>query len=168
MNGPVQACQTLMTRLEEIEDDALLGEGQQAEERVGSVDYDVWKCGACLHHFTLHYPKWLTGYAKCPQCSNRTKSSTETVIAAATTSSSGSARVVEQCAFCSFHRGYTKMCRAFSRARRLVGSSGGGWSFGGGRSGGSGDSRGIRRRRSAPFHRESVGCADHRGLGAQR
>ena len=34
-----------MTRLGEIEDDALLAEGQQAEERVGSVDYDVWQCG---------------------------------------------------------------------------------------------------------------------------
>ena len=97
-----------MTRLEEIEDDALLAEGQQAEERVGSVDYDVWKCVECSHHFTLRYPKWMTGYAKCPQCGNRTKSSTETVIAAATTSSSGSARVVEQCAFCSFHHEFTK------------------------------------------------------------
>ena len=85
-------CQTLMTRLGEVEDDALLAEGQQAEERVGSVDYDVWKCGECSHHFTLRYPKWMTGYAKCPQCGNRTKSSTETVIAAATTSSSGSAQ----------------------------------------------------------------------------
>ena len=51
-------CQTLMTRLGETEDDALLAEGEQAEERVGSVDYDVWKCGACSHHFTLRYPKW--------------------------------------------------------------------------------------------------------------
>ena len=42
--------------------------GQQAEERVGSVDYDVWKCGSCSHHFTLRYPKWITGYARCPQC----------------------------------------------------------------------------------------------------
>ena len=70
-------CQALMTRLAETEDDALLAAGQQAEERVGSVDYDVWKCGACSHHFILRYPKWITGYAKCPQCSNRTKSSSE-------------------------------------------------------------------------------------------
>src|SRR5688500_14677363 len=87
-------CETLMTRLEEIEDDTLLAVGQQAEERVGSVDYDVWTCGACSHHFTLRDPKWVTGYAKCSQCGNRTKSSTETVIVPATTSSSGSAQVV--------------------------------------------------------------------------
>ena len=137
------ACQALMTRLEEIEDDALLAEGQQAEERVGSVDYDVWKCGACAHHFTLRYPKWVTKYAKCPQCGNRTKSSTETVIQAATTSSSGSAQVVEQCAFCSFHHEYTKTLPRIQRSSSSGRSSGGGASFGGGRSGGGGASRGY-------------------------
>ena len=136
-------CQTLMTRLEEIEDDALLAEGQQAEERVDSVDYDVWKCGECSHHFTLRYPKWMTGYAKCPQCGNRTKSSTEKVIARATTSSSGSAQVKEQCAFCSFHRGSTKTLPRIQRSSSSGSSSGGGSSFGGGRSGGGGASRGY-------------------------
>ena len=136
-------CQSLMTRLEEIEDDALLAEGQQAEERVGSVDYDVWKCGQCSHHFTLRYPKWMTGYAKCPQCSNRTKSSTETVITRATTSSSGSARVVERCAFCSFHHEFTKTLPRIQQSSSSGGSSGGGSSFGGGRSGGGGASRGY-------------------------
>jgi uncharacterized protein len=137
------ACQTLMTRMTESDDDALLAEGQQAEERVGSVDYDVWRCAACSHHFTLRYPKWVTGYAKCPQCGNRTKSSTETVVTAATTSSSGSARVVEQCAFCSFHHEYTKVLPRIQRSSSSGGSSGGGSSFGGGRSGGGGASRGY-------------------------
>jgi uncharacterized protein len=135
------ACQTLMTRLGEIDDDALLGTGEQAEERVGSVDYDVWKCGQCSHHFTLRYPKWITRYAKCPQCSYRTKSSTETVIAPATTSSSGSASVVERCAFCNFHHEYTKVLPRIQRSSSSGGSSGRGSSFGGGRSGGGGASR---------------------------
>ena len=137
------SCQTVMTRLGEIEDDALLAEGKQAEERVGSVDYDVWKCGGCGHHFTLRYPKWLTGYAKCPQCANSTKSSTETVIQAATTSSSGSARVVERCAFCTFRHEYTKTLPRIQRSSSSGGSSGGRSSFGGGRSGGGGASRGY-------------------------
>lgn len=136
-------CQTLMTRLGETEDDALLAEGQQAEERVGSVDYDVWKCGECANHFTLRYPKWITGYAKCPQCHNRTKSSTETVIERATTSSSGSARVVEQCAFCSYQHEYTKVLPRIRESSSSGGSSGGGSSFGGGSSGGGGASRGY-------------------------
>ena len=136
----------LMTRLGEADDDALLEGGQQAEERIGSVDYDVWKCGACGHRFTLRYPKWITGYAKCPQCHNRTKSSTEKVIAAATTISSGSARVVEACAFCTFRREYTKvlpLIQSSDSSSSGSSSSGGSSSFGGGGSGGGGASRGY-------------------------
>jgi uncharacterized protein len=137
-------CQTRMLLLSDSEDDALLQEGQVAEERVGSVDYDVWRCSACSHHFTLRYPKWVSGYQKCPQCSNRTKSSTEHVITAATTSSSGSARVVEQCAFCSFTREYTKELPRITQSSSSSSSSGrSSSSFGGGRSGGGGASRGY-------------------------
>jgi uncharacterized protein len=138
-------CQTLMTRLAETDDDALLEGGQQAEERIGSVDYDVWKCGGCGHHFTLRYPKWVTGYTQCPQCHHRTQSSTEQVIDAASTASDGSARVVETCAFCSFRREYTKVLpRIEPSGSSSSGSSGGGSSsFGGGGSGGGGASRGY-------------------------
>ena len=138
------ACQLPMTRLGESHDNGLLAEGQQAEERIGSVDYDVWKCGACGHHFTLRYPKWITGYAKCSQCHNRTKSSTEKVIEPASTKSSGKALVVETCAFCTFRREYTKVLpRVQSSGPSSGGTSGGGSSFGGGRSGGGGASRGY-------------------------
>ena len=139
------ACQTWMTRLGESADNALLEEGQQAEERIGSVDYDVWKCGSCGHHFTLRYPKWVSSYEKCPQCQNRTKSSTEKVIAAATTISSGSALVIETCAFCTFRREHTRVLpRIQPSTSSSGGSSGGGSSsFGGGSSGGGGASRGY-------------------------
>ena len=144
------ACQMPMARLGEAADDALLEEGQRAEERIGSVDYDVWKCGTCGHHFTLRYPKWVTSYAQCPQCHHRTMSSTENVIVAATTSSSGSARVVETCAFCTFRREYTKDLPRIEPSGSSSGissaggsSSGSSGSFGGGRSGGGGASRGY-------------------------
>ena len=137
------ACQALMVCLAEAEDDALLEAGQQAEERVGSVDYDVWKCESCSHHFTLRYPKWFSSFDKCPQCHNRTKSSTETVIERATTSSTGSANVVEQCAFCSFRREYTKVLPRIESSSSSGSRSSGSSSFGGGRSGGGGASRGY-------------------------
>jgi uncharacterized protein len=143
-------CRARMVRLDEAADDALLGDGQQAEERVGSVDYDVWRCGACAHHFTLRYPKLFTTYAKCPQCHHHTKSSTETVVESATTSSTGSARVVEQCAFCTFEHEYTKVLPMIQESSSSGGSSDGGGgssdggsSFGGGSSGGGGASRGY-------------------------
>jgi uncharacterized protein len=139
------ACGMPMTRLGESQDDALLEKGQQAEERIKSIDYDVWKCGACEHHFTLRYPRWFTTYARCPQCHHRTKASTERTIVAATTTSSGTAQVVETCAFCTFHREHTKTLPRIQPASSSSGGSSGGGSssFGGGRSGGGGASRGY-------------------------
>jgi uncharacterized protein len=140
-------CQTRMLLLSDSEDDALLQEGQVAEERIGSVDYDVWRCPSCSHHFTLRYPKWVSRYEKCPQCFNRTKSSKETVIERATTHSTGTARVVEQCAFCSFTNEYTKALPRLTESSSSSSSSGGSSSssssFGGGSSGGGGASRGY-------------------------
>jgi uncharacterized protein len=134
-----------MTRLGEAADNALLEEGQQAEERVESVDYDVWKCRGCGHHFTLRYPRWISKYERCPQCRNRTKSSTEKVIDPATTASSGRALVIETCAFCTFHREHTKVLPRIQPSDSSSGGSSGGGSgsFGGGRSGGGGASRGY-------------------------
>ncbi len=134
-----------MTRLSESEDNAHLDRAQIVEEQIKSVDYDVWKCPACSHHLVLRYPRWLTGYDKCPQCSNRTKSSKETVIERATTSSEGLARVNESCAFCSFRSEYTKTLPRIERSSSWSSSGGssGGSSFGGGRSGGGGASRGY-------------------------
>jgi uncharacterized protein len=139
------ACQMPMTRLGESHDDAFIEEGQRAEERIKSVDYDVWRCGGCGHHFTLRYPRWVTSYAQCPQCHHRTKTSTERTIVAATTTSSGTAQVIETCAFCTFHREHTKtLPRVQPGSSSSGGSSGGGSSsFGGGRSGGGGASRGY-------------------------
>ena len=136
-------CQSTMSRLAETEDDARLEEGQRAEERVGSVDYDVWACPSCSYHLTLRYPKWLTSHSRCPQCLNHTKSATETVVAPATVHAAGSARVVEQCAFCNYHVEYTKALARLERSDSSSRSSGGGSSFGGGRSGGGGASRGY-------------------------
>ena len=142
------ACQTLMICLDEAHDDALLEDGQQAEERLNSVDYDVWRCGACGHHFTLRYPRLFSSYSRCTQCHNRTKSSTEKVLSAATTTSSGRALVVETCAFCTFRREFTKVLpriesSSSSSGGSSSGSSSSSSSFGGGSSGGGGASRGY-------------------------
>jgi uncharacterized protein len=140
-------CQTRMLLLLESEDDALLEKGQVVEERIGSVDYDVWTCPECSHHFTLRYPKWVSEYQKCPQCSHRTKSSRERVMTAATSSSTGSARVVELCAFCTFRHEYTRVLPRITQSSSSGSSSSGrsssSSSFGGGRSGGGGASRGY-------------------------
>jgi uncharacterized protein len=138
-------CQAWMAMMPDYEDDAVLQEGQVTEERIGSVEYDVWKCSACTHHFTLRYPKWTSKYARCPQCGNHTKSSTESIINSATEYSEGSSLVLEQCAFCSFTNEYTKTLPRISDSSSSSSSddSSGGSSFGGGRSGGGGATRGY-------------------------
>ena len=136
-------CHTSMRLLSDSEDDVSLQIGQLKEEQIGSVDYDVWKCPSCSHSFTLRYAKWLSKYGKCPQCSNRTKSSTERVITAATTSAAGSALVTETCEFCSFKNEYTKVLPRITQSSSSSSGSSGGSSFGGGRSGGGGASRGY-------------------------
>jgi len=135
-------CGTQMHRLSEMEEDELLDEVKQLEERLRSVDYDVWKCPQCSHHFMLRYPRWFSGYGKCPQCNHRTGSKTEETIIPATTSSSGKAKITEDCAFCTYHRVYYKTIPRISTSSSSSGGGGGG-SFGGGSSGGGGASRGY-------------------------
>jgi uncharacterized protein len=138
-------CRTRMTRLDDAEDDEHLTKGQVAEEHVGSVDYDVWQCPSCAHHFTLRYPKWLSQYGNCPQCHHHTVKSTTETIEAATTSDAGTARVTETCGFCTYTHAFTKTLPRLSESSSSSSSSSGGESssssFGGGRSGGGGASR---------------------------
>jgi uncharacterized protein len=137
-------CSAWMTRLSEQQEDEVLDQAAQLEERLGSVDYDVWRCSSCSHRFTLRYPRLFTRFAKCPQCSHRTCGSTEETLQAATTSHGGSVRVSERCEFCTYRRTYTRATPKLSSSSSSGGSrSGGGSSFGGGRSGGGGASRGY-------------------------
>ena len=145
-------CGARMVRLSEAADDALLEQGQQAEERIGSVDYDVWKCPDCSHRLTLRYAKWSSSYDECPQCHNRTKASVETVVEPATIHGSGIAEIVETCEFCTYKNKHTKVLPQLqspsssstdSNSSWSSSSSSGSSSFGGGSSGGGGASRGY-------------------------
>jgi uncharacterized protein len=127
-----------MILLDETADDAALERGQQREEELKSVDYDVWQCEACDERLVLRYKRWFTSYSECPQCKFFTvKSKTRTLIPA-TTSSGGLAETIRTCKNCGF--GDT---RQHATPRLSSSSSSGGSSSGGGRSfGGSGRSAG--------------------------
>lgn len=130
-----------MKLLDEKADDEALEGGQQREEAVKSVDYDVWQCGECGERLVLRYKRWFTSYSECPACKFWTvKSRTRTLIPA-TTSSGGLAEVTRTCQHCGF--GDTRQ-HATPRLSSSSSSSGGGSSSsGGGRSfGGSGRSAG--------------------------
>jgi uncharacterized protein len=100
-----RTCQTCepsraMINLDEAADDAHLDDGQRAEERLGSVDYDVYICPGCQASRTFRRGKWFSGFDKCGKCSYKTSKSTSTTIASATYDHGGQVRVDEHCKHC--------------------------------------------------------------------
>jgi uncharacterized protein len=145
-------CGASLELLSEQEEDPKLQAVQLLEEKIGSVDYDVWFCPACLNHDTERYVKHFSGFKDCPECTGRTfKEDSPVVISAATTLSSGQSRVDGRCVFCN-HKAVRYIVLPRIQESSSSGSSfggggggfsgGGGGGFGGGSSGGGGASGG--------------------------
>lgn len=130
-------CRKLMTRLDEVADDAHLEAGQIKEESLKSVDYDVWLCPDCGTTKVIPYNSWLSSYTTCSRCNRRTMKVTSRTITSATTSSTGTGEKTENCTNCGYHHTsrYTIPRRTESSS-----SSSGSSSFGGGSSSGGGAS----------------------------
>ena len=86
-------CGTKMQLLDEAKDDEKLSEAMRIEEKIGSVDYDVWICPACLSSHAETYTAWFSGFKKCPKCAHQTFKVTATIRPAAATVSSGGQRI---------------------------------------------------------------------------
>ena len=130
-------CNVAMHRLAEELDDEHLEAGERSEERLGSVDYDLWACAICGTVMKTRWGAIFSRFSKCTGCRWKTMSSSSVTISAATTSSTGLARVTKDCQHCSYHRSYT---RVIPRVRQTTSSSsrgggGGGFSSGRGSSG---------------------------------
>jgi uncharacterized protein len=93
-------CRIDMVRLCEQTDDAHLATGQQKEERLRSVDYDVWTCPTCPHVTTLRYGTFFTSHSKCPGCGFVTESRTVNRVRSPTKWQSGLETITEQCTHC--------------------------------------------------------------------
>ena len=138
-----------MRLVEDATDEQFLADPERVEERLRSVDYDVWRCDECGHTIKIPYRRWTSGFQQCPQCKYRTLEKKTRTITAATTSSTGIAHVTENCNSCSYHKEYRKTIPRVSQStsssggRSGGGSSGGGSSFGGGSAGGGGAGRGY-------------------------
>lgn len=141
-------CRKRMRRLTEQMDDEALEPGQRMEERLKSVDYDVWSC-TCGETVVLPYRALITKYKECPSCHRRTASVVRVVTQPPSYTSRGAARETTTCNSC---KATSTRCVLLSRltppsassfrsshAGGGSGSSGGGSSFGGsGRSSGGG------------------------------
>ena len=141
-----ESCQNKMMLLSETEDDEHLDRGEIAEERIGSVDYDVWACLACEQVLKIRYGKLWTRYSTCPQCRYRTRGKITRTIQQATTYRGGVVRVDESCQNCTYENSHTYRTPRIVRTKTSTGGFGG--SFGGGGSssgfgGGSSSGRGA-------------------------
>jgi uncharacterized protein len=139
-------CGTRLELLSELDEDPKLSSVQQLEEKIGSVDYDVWVCPACLNNDTERYINTFSSFRECPKCNARTyKEDPQQVLVPATTISSGMAEIEGRCVSCNY-----KSIRKVTLPRIVVipssssGSSSGGsfGGFGGGGGGGGGFSGG--------------------------
>lgn len=142
-------CGTSLQLLGEQQDDEYLDDAARLEEKIGSVDYDVWYCPACLHADTERYVSYFSGYGDCQSCKSRTfKEGPQQTIQMATTYSTGVAKIEGRCVRCNKKSVRTVILPRISNSSSSSGGSsfsgggGGGSSFGGGSSGGGGASGG--------------------------
>jgi uncharacterized protein len=132
---PVDGAQ--MVRLNEAEDDRYLEQGQIVEERLRSVDHDVWLCPDCGHVTIESYKSIFSTKGACRSCQFRTLEAESTVLESATTTSTGLKRIDYTCANCGdqYHTHATIPRRSSSSSSSSSGGSSGGSSSGGGASG---------------------------------
>jgi uncharacterized protein len=126
-----------MGLVDEVSDDQHLDPGQITEERVGSVDHDIWRC-RCGHTILQSYRGWFSRYGACGSCGYRTLYGTSHVVSHATTSSTGLRQTDYRCDHCGATHSTTEtipMRRERSSSSSSRSSFGGGRSRGGGASG---------------------------------
>jgi uncharacterized protein len=102
-------CGTAMTLLNEGADDACLAPAERLEERLGSVDYDIWTCPACPYVEKSRFGAFFTSYAKCPRCQAVTKSQTVSRLEAPTTFRTGLERIHERCQACGWEKVFERV-----------------------------------------------------------
>lgn len=140
-------CGTKMRKLSEEEDNRYLTPQENTEEKLQSVDYDVWLCDQCGNTKIYPYENRFTKYSTCPQCHTKAYSlDNDRILIAPTSFSTGTGEKTYHCAHCNFQkksRYVIPMIIVASGGNRRGGGGGfSGGSFGGGRSGGGGATSG--------------------------
>lgn len=150
-------CGARMKRLSEEEDNQLLNDSQDFEERLNTVDYDVWECPTCGTIERFPYKVSQNKYTECPRCHTVAMCLVRDVVSQpATTRREGLGEKIYECQFCHHqeHKPYriprkedpsaalaaAAILGAASRGGHGVGGGGFGGGFGGGSTGGGGAS----------------------------
>ncbi len=129
-------CGTKMHKLDEESDNEYLTPAQDAEERIKSVDYDVWLCPKCGTTDIYRFDE-DSGYSECPYCHARTcRFVRDTVMRRPTQYQEGVGAKTYNCLNCKkTHSIAYKIAKLAPTV--IVGGSGFGGGGGGGVSGGS-------------------------------
>lgn len=147
-------CNTRMERVDEVNDNRYLTPAQDAEERLDSVDYDVWLCPACGETDIIPYINKKRNYTMCDRCGARACVCTgHRVLVRPTTMRTGQGVTTYRCLNCgnNHQKPYTIPKEVVTPiiipgggGDRGFGGGGGfsGGSFGGGMTGGGGASGG--------------------------
>lgn len=140
-----QQCSREMKRLRgRAAEQSHLQAGQNLEEQLDSVEYDVFECVSCGAHKIERHGKLFTRYKKCPKCAYRTMSTSRRTLVMATYDHGGTDRVTQDCRQCGYHHerevSTPRKTRSTARSgssssRDSSGPSGGGSSSGRGASG---------------------------------
>lgn len=146
-NDPMQcpACKGKMHKLNEEEDNNLLSPSQDFEEKINSVDYDVWVCDDCGSVERFAFPNKNSKYEICPHC--HTKAMTlvhDHTVVPPTTRRTGIGEKVYECKYChnntrkryNIPKTEDKTAAALAAGAILGSGRGGGGGFGGGFGGG--------------------------------
>lgn len=146
-----KSCGNQMRLMDEAGEDEFLTKNQQFEEKIKSVDYDVWKCESCHKTELFNYINRLSSYDTCVKC--KTKAVylvTRRTVTEPTYTATGTGEEIYKCKFCDAgsRKAYTIAMK--TEKKDTYGSSGGysssgrsgsgGGSWGGGSSGGGGAS----------------------------
>lgn len=127
-------CSSPMLLLDEKEDDAKLSEPERIEEKINSVNYDVWVCSSCMDAEKIRRASYFSSFTMCEKCSYKTFGVTSRkTLVAATTMSTGTAQVTGQCKSCRYKKTWEEVIPKISPP-----SSSGSYSSGGGGGGGGG------------------------------
>lgn len=137
-------CGTRMVKVDEVNDNRYLTPSQDLEEKVGSVDYDVWLCPQCGETDILAYINHSSPMIECDNCHARTAAyKVNRIIRRPTATRKGEGVKEYECLNC-HHRQQRRYeiaaddsgAAAALGAAAIFGSRRGGGGFGGGSFGG--------------------------------
>ncbi len=130
-------CGTAMKKVDEVHDNEYLNPAQDLEERIGSVDYDVWLCPKCGETDIEQYVNSSSGYRECSFChAHAAKLERSRILRKPTTASKGEGLHEYRCMHCG-HMTYEPFDIPMVVAPPVIISGGrGGGGFGGGGFGG--------------------------------